>query len=87
MQGRSIISLAGGTHDRPCFIWGLIMKAFEKFWRSHLYSQLNDGPEKTAKKVEFREVWMAALGVVYDQLDYSIEHEQIKDWIEQELGD
>ena len=34
-----------------------------------------------------RAAWKAALEEVYKQLDYSEEHETIKDWIEKELND
>ena len=37
--------------------------------------------------VERRAAWKAALEEVYKQLDYSQEHETIKDWIEKELNE
>ena len=54
------------------------MKAFEKWFENH------DEYWKTRK--EWAEsAWKAALGLVYDKLDYSQEHEDIKDIIEEAL--
>ena len=55
------------------------MKAFEKWWQYNNYGKhRTPGP---------KEVWRAALEEVYNQLDYSQEHETIKDWIEKELNE
>ncbi len=38
-------------------------------------------------QLEFSAGWRAALEEVYNQLDYSEQHQEIKDWIEKELGE
>ena len=50
------------------------MKAYEKWADQNMYD-----------RQETKKAWKAALGWLYDKLDYSIEHKEIKDIIEKEL--
>ncbi len=52
------------------------MKAFEKWYKKQKFIYYSSSREKA---------WKAALEWLYDKLDYSQEHEEIKDMIEEEL--
>lgn len=58
-----------------------MMEEFEK-WNDSLPIL-----EKRYQSLERKKAWRAALGMVFEWLDYSTEHEEIKDKIQKELGD
>ena len=64
------------------------MKEFKEWSYNHYRNKVTNTCDHCTDYLEgIEEGWRAALEEVYKQLDYSEEHETIKDWIEKELND
>jgi hypothetical protein len=63
------------------------MKEFEKWQKSRAFKTVGFLNTFAAYKAGEKEGWKAALEWIYSKLDYSIEHKEIKNIIEDELDE